>query len=120
MRRLIASLLLAIVACAPGTTSDGFRLKEWAVDGPDLLSARGGPITVENAGEWSHTLVITTDRGQVVAASGLIEAGTSITLDVPLDPGQYQFSCRIVAEDDEGGLSDHYEQGMSHQVTVGA
>jgi hypothetical protein len=120
VRRLAACVLLTVVACSAGAAHESYVLEEWAVSGPERLAAGGGAITVENSGEWSHTLVVTTEGGHVVAASGLIEAGTSTTLDVSLEPGAYVFSCRIVAQDDEGGLSDHYERGMSRRVMVEA
>jgi hypothetical protein len=120
MRRLAACVLLTVIACQAGTQSDGYVLDEWSVDGPGQLSATSNAITVENHGEWSHTLVVTTEAGHVVAASGLIESGTSAMLDVSLEPGAYVFTCRIVAQDDEGGLSDHYQQGMSRHVIVEA
>jgi hypothetical protein len=50
----------------------------------------------------------------------LIESGTSAVLETPLEPGEYVFSCRIVAQDDHGELSDHYQQGMSRRVIVEA
>jgi plastocyanin len=120
MRRLAVCILFAVVACSPGTESDGFVLDEWAISGPEHLDAEVDTITVENSGEWSHTLVVTTEGGHVVAASGLIESGASTTLGVALEPGAYVFSCRIVAQDDEGALSDHYERGMSRGVVVEA
>jgi hypothetical protein len=112
-------MLLVGIGCQSGTQADGYVLDEWSVEGPSRLSASKA-ITVENSGEWSHTLVVTTEAGHVVAASGLIESGTSRALDVRLEPGAYLFSCRIVAQDDDGELSDHYQQGMSRRVTVEA
>jgi hypothetical protein len=120
MRRLAASVLLTVVACAPASQSAGYALDEWAVEGPERLSPGGDAITVENHGEWPHTLVVATEDGHVVAASGLIESGASTTLDVSLEPGRYVFSCRIVAQDDEGALSDHYARGMGRSVMVEA
>ena len=120
MRRLAVCVLLTVVACSIGIESDGYVLEEWAVNGPERLAVGANAITVENSGEWSHTLVVTTEGGLVVAASGLIESGANTTLNVSLESGAYVFSCRIVAEDDEGGLSDHYERGMSRRVIVGA
>jgi hypothetical protein len=120
MRRLAACVLLTIVACSTGTESGRYVLEEWAISGPERLAAGAHPITAENSGEWSHTLVVTTEGGRVVAASGLIESGASTAFEVSLLPGAYVFSCRIVAQDDEGGLSDHYERGMSRRVIVEA
>ena len=120
MRRLAACVLLTIVACSTGVESDRYVLEEWAVGGPERLAAGVDAVNVENSGEWSHTLVVTTEGGLVVAASGLIESGAITALEVSLHPGAYVFSCRIVAEDDEGGLSDHYERGMNRRVIVEA
>ncbi|HEU4917052.1 MAG TPA: hypothetical protein VFV13_10860 [Acidimicrobiia bacterium] len=120
MSRLAICLLFVVVACATGAGTDHYVLDEWVVGGPERIPAGTDSITVENIGEWSHTLVVTTEDGLVVAASGLIESSAAITLDAPLAPGSYVFSCRIVAEDEDGGLSDHYERGMSHRVIVEA
>lgn len=122
MRRLSwAVLLLLVVACTTAAAAEHrYVLSEWAVEGPGRVGAGPAAIEVENSGEWSHTLVVTTEAGEVVAASGLIDAASTKTLEVDLSPGAYIFSCRIVAEDDEGGLSDHYEQGMHRKVVVEA
>ncbi len=122
MRRRLTVLLLLVVACSTVSSSDddGFALSEWAVDGPDRIQAGTATLAVENKGEWSHTLLVTSDSGDVVASAGLIESGASATFEVDLAPGVYVFSCRIVAEDDEGGVSDHYQQGMGRTVTVTA
>ena len=117
--RLLALTLLTIVACATQSSpGDGYVLSEWAIDGPARLTAGASSLTVENAGEWGHTLIVTTDAGAVVGATGLIDAETAATLELDLAAGAYTFSCRIVAEDDEGNLSDHYEQGMYRTVVV--
>ncbi|MGH8953136.1 MAG: hypothetical protein ACRDX9_17160 [Acidimicrobiia bacterium] len=117
--RLLALTLLLIVACSTqATPGDGYVLSEWEIDGPDRLTAGTSSLTVENAGEWGHTLIVTTDGGEVVGATGLVDSGTATTLELDLAAGTYTFSCRIVAEDDEGNLSDHYEQGMYRTVVV--
>lgn len=117
--RLLALTLLMIVACSTQSSpGDGYVLSEWAIDGPVRLEAGTPSLTVENAGEWGHTLIVTTDAGEVVGATGLIDAGAAATLELDLAAGTYTFSCRIVAEDDEGNLSDHFEQGMYRTVVV--
>jgi len=118
--RLLALTLLMIIACATQSSpGDGYALSEWAIDGPERLTVAGASaINVENAGEWGHTLIVTTDSGEVVGATGLVDAGTAATLELDLVAGTYTFSCRIVAEDDEGNLSDHYEKGMYRTVVV--
>jgi len=119
-RRLLVAALLLAAACSPQASSDaGYVLREGAIDGPNSLAVTSSEVLrVSNTGEYSHTLVVTDDQGQVRAATGLVESGTATTLEVDLGPGTYVFSCRIVAEDDEGNLIDHYEQGMHRMVTV--
>ncbi|HEX9865870.1 MAG TPA: hypothetical protein VGC03_12975 [Acidimicrobiia bacterium] len=122
MRRLMfASVLLLMVGCSVETAADAhYALREGAIDGPDRLSAAGQEtFRVQNTGEFSHTLVITDDTGQVIAATGLVESGEQTSLRVDLDPGKYVFSCRIVSQDGEGNLIDHFEGGMHRTVSVG-
>jgi hypothetical protein len=122
MRRPFRALiLLLVVACSTNMVADdGYELSEWAVDGPGRMHAGQDTIAVENAGEYGHTLIVTNEEGQVVGATGLVDPGATATLAINLDAGTYVFSCRIVAEDDEGALSDHYEQGMNRTVDVTA
>ena len=119
--RLVILALITIVGCSAETTGGGaeYVLREGAIDGPSRL-ALSGPTTLHatNVGEFSHTLVVTDDRGQVLGATGLVPSGEEATLQVDLQPGTYVFSCRIVAEDGEGNLIDHYEQGMHRTVKV--
>ena len=109
-----------MVACsAQSGASDGYTLSEWVIDGPDRLATTdAAAITVSNTGEWGHTLVVTTESGEVVGATGLVGPGEAATLQLDIAAGAYTFSCRIVAQDDEGNLSDHYERGMYRSVTV--
>jgi methionine-rich copper-binding protein CopC len=118
---MFASVLLLMVGCSVETAADAhYALREGAIDGPDRLSAAGQEtFRVQNTGEFSHTLVITDDTGQVIAASGLVESGEQTSLRVDLDPGKYVFSCRIVSQDGEGNLIDHFEGGMHRTVSVG-
>jgi hypothetical protein len=117
--RLLALTLLTVVACASQSSpGDGYVLSEWTIDGPVRLTAGTSSLTVENAGEFGHTLIVTTESGEVVGATGLIDAGTTANVELDLTAGTYTFSCRIVAEDDEGNLSDHYERGMFRTVLV--
>lgn len=123
MRRLIlASVLLLMVGCSVETAADAqYVLREGAIDGPDRLSVSGEEtLRVENTGEYSHTLVVTDDTGQVIAATGLVESGEQTSLQVDLEPGKYVFSCRIVSQDGEGNLIDHFEGGMHRTVSVGS
>ncbi len=118
MRRLTLAFILLAACSATQATDSGFNLHEWSVGGPSHLSADSGSIAIHNTGEYNHTLVITNDSGEVVAATGLVAPGTDATLAVDLPPGTYTFSCRIVAANDEGQLVDHYEKGMYRSVSV--
>lgn len=118
-RRLLAVLLLALCACAGSTASDSFELSEFSVLGPDHLDAGENVIAVTNNGLYTHTLVVTDSSGQVVGATSVVQPGESVSLDVELDPGQYSFTCRIVAENPDGNLVDHYEAGMYALIQVG-
>ncbi|HWB89926.1 MAG TPA: hypothetical protein VG872_12070 [Acidimicrobiia bacterium] len=120
MRRIAAAALasLALVACAESADPGVFDLIEFSITGPERLDAGPATLTVNNAGEFSHTLVVTNSADDVIAATPLIPGGTSVELDVDLAPGNYWFTCRIVAQDDEGNLSDHYLKGMATTVEV--
>lgn len=121
MRSLAVAALLLVVACAPDQAQgEGFVLSEWAIDGPDTLATAGEvDIAVDNAGEFPHTLIVTSGDGHVVGATGVIPPGTSATLELDLETGSYIFSCRIVTERDDGTISDHYQRGMYRTVDVG-
>jgi hypothetical protein len=117
----LALALVLLTACSTITNSDPeYGLSEGVIDGPDHLGGAAADVLhIENYGEFTHTLVVTNDQGVVMAATGLIESGEETELAVDLQPGTYVFSCRIVAQDDEGNLIDHYEGGMHRMVTVG-
>jgi hypothetical protein len=118
MRRFLLVALLVIPACVSHATADpGYTLQEWSVRGPEQLVPGANTIAIHNNGEYTHTLVITDEHGNVLAATGLVAPGTDAALDVDLPPGTYSFTCRIVAADDEGILHDHYQSGMF--LTVG-
>lgn len=122
MRRL-ALLMAAILlgACSAQVSAEpGYVLREGAIDGPNqMVAAAPATIQVENTGEYSHTLLVTDQRGEVLAATGLIDSGARTSLEVDLEAGIYVFSCRIVSQADDGSLVDHFEQGMHRTVTVG-
>jgi hypothetical protein len=120
MRRLLALALLIVAGCTAQTGSaDHYVLSEWAIDGPGRLGAAGTvTLTIENLGEFRHTLVVTSESGEVVGATGVIASGDQASLELDLATGTYNFSCRIVAQDDEGNLSDHYQRGMYRTVVV--
>jgi plastocyanin len=118
--RATVIFMLLVTACSTQSAPiSGYGLREGAIDGPNRLTvAQSSALQVINTGEYSHTLVVTDENGEVLAATGLVGSGEETTLEVDLEPGTYVFSCRIVAEDDEGNLIDHYEQGMHRTVTV--
>jgi uncharacterized cupredoxin-like copper-binding protein len=119
MKRTLALIVLLAACSAQDGSGDDYVLREWAIDGPSQLTADGAAaLTVENAGEFPHTLVVTTEDGEVVAATGVVQPGEVASLEVDAAPGTYSFSCRIVTETDQGDLSDHYERGMHRTVVV--
>lgn len=120
--RLMATVALTLTAACSTQTASGaadYVLREGAIDGPsNLTGSSETTLHASNTGEYSHTLIVTDEDGEVMGATGLVESGEETTLQVDLEPGTYVFSCRIVAEDDEGNLRDHYEDGMHRTVTV--
>ncbi len=96
-----------------------FDLSEFTISGPESLASGASTVEVANSGNLPHTLVITDDSGQVVAATDLIPPGETAALDVNLEDGRYSFTCRVVAENGEGEIVDHFEMGMSETVEVG-
>lgn len=116
---LAGTLALLTTACDASTGSDvSVRLTEFSVTAPSAMPGGSGRIEIDNVGEFTHTLVITDANGQVAAATGLIPSGETTYLDIDLEPGTYSFTCRIVAQDGEGNLIDHYEAGMNAAVEV--
>lgn len=121
MRRMTALIMtgcLGLSACMTTATSTPYELSEFAIAGPETLDGDMDYIDVVNSGELPHTLVVTDPSGRVVAATGLIQPGEATTLDVDLSEGRYTFTCRIVAETDQGELVDHFEEGMNAMVSV--
>jgi hypothetical protein len=122
MRRISALALAAMILTGCGSTpvdSAMIVLDEYSID----LSApvvQTGPIvlTVENVGEFSHTLVVARADGSAVAATETIAPGSAVELPLDLEPGGYQVSCRIVVQLPDGTIIDHYEQGMLASMTV--
>lgn len=117
--RIVGSLALTIVfSCQGGGSGTSYDLAEFSITGPGQLSADVTSVSASNHGEYPHTLVITDGDGNVVAATDLIQPGETADLAVELDEGTYSFTCRIVAQDDEGQLIDHFESGMNAVVEV--
>jgi plastocyanin len=124
MRRAFAlvAAFLVVTACqgATGSSAD-VDVYEFKIE-PSITTFDAGTVTldVENQGEYGHTLVITDAGGHVLSAGGVIAPGETSRVSIDLAPGQYSFTCRIVAQDDQGNVIDHYEQGMSADVVVKA
>jgi hypothetical protein len=119
MKRLFATAVVILAACAPGSDrAADVVLSEFSIDGISSLGDGSSTISISNEGDFGHTVVIANESGQVVAASGLIPAGESSSLDVSLPPGDYEFTCRIVFQSEDGNITDHYEAGMRTEVTV--
>jgi uncharacterized cupredoxin-like copper-binding protein len=112
-------LVVALCACAGSAVEGGFELSEFSIVGPGRLEAGANTISVANDGIYAHTLVVTDSSGGVVAATPLVQPGETAALEVDLAPGRYSFTCRIVAEDPDGNIVDHYEAGMNTLVDVG-
>ncbi|MGD2102045.1 MAG: hypothetical protein PVG83_07390 [Acidimicrobiia bacterium] len=122
-RALAVVFALALVTLVSGCdqSSDAgatVELTEFSITGPQSLPGDIDRIDITNVGEFTHTLVVTDADGEVAAASGLIPPGESMYLDLDLKAGQYVFTCRMIAQDDEGNLIDHFEAGMHTGVVV--
>lgn len=122
MRRTFALAITTMILAGCGSTPEDSAvivLDEYSI----ALSApviQTGPVvlTVENAGEFSHTLVVTRADGSAVVATETIAPGSAVELPLDLEPGGYQVSCRIVVQLPDGTIIDHYEQGMLASMTV--
>jgi hypothetical protein len=117
------SVALFLAACSSGVaaTTDRVDLDEFSI-GTNSSRWAAGPVTltVENVGERTHTLIITEADGTVVAATDILDPGQAADLEVQLEPGEYELTCRIVVEGGEGQIFDHYEQGMHTSINVEA
>ena len=117
---MAALVVAALAGCdSSGGEPTSYRLVEFAIDGPDRLDVGTATVTVENEGEFPHTLVITDETGTVMAATSLIAPGESTNLTLELDPGTYSVTCRIVAQTPDGDIVDHFEAGMHTTVHIG-
>lgn len=123
MKRLL--LLVAGFGLLVGCQADGadgpagVALDEWSLIFEGTVDSGPGELLLRNDGEFPHTVVIARDTGEVVVASEVVQAGSSGSIVVDLEPGTYQFTCRIVAETGDGRLVDHFEKGMVQTVVVG-
>lgn len=120
MKRFIPVAALVLVSCAPGAASRAVvELDEFTIT-PSAVTFQTGEVElmVSNQGEFGHTLVVTDPAGDVVWAGDLLEPAEEETVRLDLPPGEYQLTCRIVAQDGDGNLIDHYERGMVAWVSV--
>ncbi|MDX1469464.1 MAG: hypothetical protein R3258_08980 [Acidimicrobiia bacterium] len=120
MRRVatILGLVALISACQPATDEALFELADGSISGPSRVVSDVNTFTASNTGNLAHTMVVTANDGRVIAATDLIQPGETAALEVDLDPGMFQVSCRIVAQGDDGELMDHYELGMRLSLDV--
>jgi hypothetical protein len=123
MKRLLFLVaIVVLVACqGPSTSATKVDLYEFEIE-PSISNLVAGTVTLDvtNEGDYGHTLVITDSEGHVLSAGDVIDSGEASELSIDLAAGDYFFTCRIVAQDDDGNVIDHYEQGMSAEVTVAA
>ncbi len=116
---IAVALLVAACAGAPPASTMDVTLEEFSIrTSSSTLAAGGAELTIRNVGSFGHTVVITDERGTVVSATDVIPSMEDVTLPVDLQAGTYQLTCRIVFENDEGDIVDHYERGMRTGLDV--
>ena len=114
----ILGLVTAISACQPAADEAVFELADGSISGPSRVVSDLNSFMATNTGMLAHTMVVTANDGRVLAATYLIQPGETAAIEVDLDPGMFQVSCRIVAQGDDGDLMDHYELGMRLSLDV--
>lgn len=121
MKVRVLALLLALLAGCAVNAADSAQvgLAEFSVD-VDNPRFRAGEVSihVRNQGQFPHTLVVTTEGGEVVATTGVLAPAETTGLVLDLAPGVYQFTCRIVVQTPDGTVVDHYQEGMRATVLV--
>lgn len=120
MRRLLTIVLLILVTgCTPAPSGgSSFVLDDGSIVGPEVISNGTTTLEISNVGEFNHTLVVTDSDGNVLAATDVVAPGADTNLSVDLQPGAYQVSCRLVGQNGDGNIIDHYEIGMFSQLNV--
>lgn len=122
MNKTLVVLVILAASCstpAPTGADPAVDLREFSISAEGPFEAGVNEIFVTNAGEFGHTLVIADMSGAVVDATPVIAGGETLLFAVDLEPGSYEFSCRIVVQVDDGTLVDHYHEGMTTTVKVG-
>ena len=113
------TIALTLTACSGVVEAHpSFDLSEFSIEGPARLAPGESSLGIVNTGQFPHTLVVSADDGTVIGASDLIQPGGSAQLELNLEDGVYQFTCRIVAQTPDGAIVDHYEEGMIKTVSV--
>jgi hypothetical protein len=115
-------LITVLGACSePGVSSSEIEVGEfWISAGDRVLQAGTIDLSIENYGEFPHTLVVSDAAGIVIAATDLIGPEAETELTVNLAPGSYMLTCRIVKGLEDGTVVDHYQEGMAASVDVAA
>jgi uncharacterized cupredoxin-like copper-binding protein len=122
MKKALFVLMFLTVSCgasAAAQTGPTVDLQEFSISAEGPFETGANEISITNAGEFGHTLVIADMSGAVVDATPVIDPGETLHFVVDLEPGSYEFSCRIVVQVDDGTLVDHYHEGMTTVVNVG-
>ncbi len=118
-RVLLVVIAFVVTACANSNASGTeYDLYEFSIDGSSTLTTEDHSLSITNSGEFPHTLVVTNETGEVVAASDVIPSGGVADLDLNLEAGTYRFTCRIVVQAEDGEFTDHFEKGMNLTVQV--
>lgn len=119
MKRFLTLTAIVLAACTSGAPmSSDIGLSEFDLRMQPSLTSGATTLDIQNDGEFGHTVVVADESGRIVAATALIGSGETGELSVDLAPGRYEFTCRIVFQNEDGSISDHYEQGMHASVTV--
>lgn len=86
------------------------KLSEWRVElSQDTITAGSVTFTVANAGSIPHAFEV---EGQgMEKETGVIQAGSSVTLTLTLKPGTYEVYCPV-------GQDSHKHLGMDTRLTV--
>ena len=119
--RALATLLVAaflLAGCGGAEPDHDLTLGEFSIlTRTPTIAAGTTSLSIENYGEFAHTVVISDESGTVLASTDLIQPGDEVSLPIDLAPGRYEFTCRIVLETDSG-IIDHYQEGMHATLTV--
>lgn len=121
MRRLAVAMLVLVAACQGDVADTGadVQLTEFSITSTaETFEVGEVDLQIRNAGAFRHSLVVTDSDGQVVNAGDVMAPDTSSTLSLYLAPGEYELTCRIIGQSDEGKVIDHYAEGMQAAITV--